>query len=170
MALIAGPHDGTDLLEAAMDELLDICNPPDSAPFRLVLPAGNNHLSRCHAQFSLSGGESRTLHWRVSPDDWTESSLEIWLPTDVDVSALEFSITAPDGEPSGSFLGGSAWDVLADGSTVGKVCYYPATTPVDRALVRFALAPTAGPTAGWRWPPPVCGRLWLATRRARTRS
>ena len=46
---IAGPHDGTALLEAAIDQLIA----SRATPLRVVLPAGNHYLARCHARFRL---------------------------------------------------------------------------------------------------------------------
>lgn len=157
--LIAGPHDGSDLLESAMDDLIESCNPPGIAPFRVVLPAGNSHLSRCHAHFSLPPGASRKLAWRVLPDDWTESSVEIWLPPGSDGKTLAFSITAPGGgQSTGTFFAGTAWDVEDNGQLVGKACYYPPATPAERALVRFAIAPTGWPDGGLPLAP---AGLWI---------
>jgi hypothetical protein len=77
---IAGPHDGTSILEAAMDQLIQLRQagvPP--APLAIVLPAGNAHLSRCQARFGLSAtGETESLAWRVQPDDATPSNLQIY--------------------------------------------------------------------------------------------
>jgi hypothetical protein len=156
---IAGPHDGSGLLEAAMDDLIQACNASDIEPFRVVLPAGNSHLSRCHAEFSLAPGDTQELHWRVLPDDWTESWVGVWLPPGVDVKTLAFEIIAPGGgQSSGSFVAGDAWDVVDGGKLVGKVCYYPPQTAAHRTLVRFAIAPTGAPDGGLALAPPG---LWL---------
>src|SRR4029078_6774332 len=74
---------------------------------RVVRPAGNNFLSRCHAQFALPASKSRQLAWRVLPDDWTESSLQIWLPgVRGDISRV--TIEAPDTSTTVAFNGGTA--------------------------------------------------------------
>lgn len=149
---IAGPHDGSSTFEVALDHLLDLCNPldtngfPTTPPFRVVLPAGNNHLSRCHARVSLSPGQQRELAWRVLPDDWTESYVEIWLPNGA--SSLTFNITAPDGQTTGAF---SAGNKLVHGSVavpLAIVFYYPPGLVGPRALVWFGLAPTSAPDGG----------------------
>jgi len=75
--LIAGPHDGTSELERALDAMVQAR--PDK--LRFVLPAGNSHLSRCHAKVKFTQlGQVVDLAWRVQPDDQTPSLLEIWLP------------------------------------------------------------------------------------------
>lgn len=145
--MIAGPHDGSSLIEWAMDELIRLCDPP----LRIVLPAGNNHLSRCHACFSLDPGQSLALQWRVLPDDWTESYLDIWLPAGADASLVRVSITAPDGSISDAIAPDGAALLQADpaaaGPVVGLAVFYPALATGTRARIRVWLAPTGSPAA-----------------------
>lgn len=93
---LAGPHDGSGMIEAAMDHLCTLLG----GRLTLVLPAGNAYQSRTHANALLEktskGGkpDEVTLHWRVQPDDHSQSFLELWL---ADASPL------PD--PNASFKG-----------------------------------------------------------------
>lgn len=78
---LAGPHDGSSLLEAAMDELIERLG----GRLQITVPAGNGYQSRTHANAELPPRLARNdpglaLHWRVQPDDHTQSFLEIWLP------------------------------------------------------------------------------------------
>lgn len=140
---IAGPHDGSSLLETAIDDLIESCNATRTEPFRVVLPAGNNHLSRCHASLSLEPGASRTLAWRVLPDDGTESHVEIWLPPGTDTTTLSIAITAPDGATAtGRVFGGLASAFERNGQVVALAAYYLPETSATRAMVRFSMAPT----------------------------
>lgn len=136
---IAGPHDGSSALEMAMDELIACC----ASTLQVVLPAGNNHLSRCHAHFSLAPGQSRELGWRVLPDDWTESHLEIWLPPGS--PSLNVTIMAPDGAASAAFGWGEEQQLLDGAGLVGLASYYPPGGADARAMLRLSLAPTADP-------------------------
>ena len=78
---LAGPHDGTSILEAAMDQLIEL----QGGRLDIVVPAGNGYQSQTHANVTLGASESEgssdsvTLHWRVQPDDQTQSFLELWL-------------------------------------------------------------------------------------------
>jgi hypothetical protein len=78
---LAGPHDGTSILEAAMDQLIAL----HGGRLNIVVPAGNGYQSRTHANAllgaagSVTPGGSVTLNWRVQPDDQTQSFLELWL-------------------------------------------------------------------------------------------
>ncbi|KRB96794.1 hypothetical protein ASE11_15395 [Hydrogenophaga sp. Root209] len=86
---LAGPHDGSSILEAAMDQLIDLCE----GRLQVTVPAGNAYQSRTHANDTLAPGASVPLHWRVQPDDRTQSFLEIWLPDDA--QGIEISVTPP---------------------------------------------------------------------------
>ncbi len=97
---IAGPHDGTAPLEIAIEEHIARAA-AQGVTLRVVLPAGNSYLSRCHAETRLRGSGSRaTLRWRVQPDDQTPSFVEIWMPPRPAGAArqrLELTVTAPNG-------------------------------------------------------------------------
>lgn len=140
--LIAGPHDGSSLLEQAMDQIIASCN----STLRIVLPAGNSHLSRCHARFSIAPGAAQELGWRVLPDDWTESHVEIWLPAGG--GSLTVTITAPDGRPTTPFTWATRQDLLLGQNIVGQAQYLGPGLAGKHALVRLTLAPTASPQAG----------------------
>lgn len=71
---LAGPHDGSTVLDAALAQLVAL----HQGRLHIVLPAGNAYQGRTHANQTLSPGDSVTLHWRVQPDDHTPSFLEFW--------------------------------------------------------------------------------------------
>jgi hypothetical protein len=86
---LAGPHDGTSLLEAAMDELIGLLQ----GRLQIALAAGNGYQLRTHANATLQKNEQVALHWRSLPDDSTQSFVEIWVEEDRD--GLEIAITPP---------------------------------------------------------------------------
>jgi len=88
---LAGPHDGTSILEAAMDQLIDLYG----GRLRIAVPAGNAYQSRTHANDELRRNRPQHLHWRVQPDDRTQSFLEIWLPEGAD--DVRITVTPPGG-------------------------------------------------------------------------
>lgn len=140
---LAGPHDTTGILERAIDELMQLANATFDRALRIVLPAGNAHLSRCHASFSLGAGASHELNWRVLPDHRAESFLEIWYPDD---GVLDITVTSPTGVATIAFGVGVdyAWQPTA-GVTAGLVSFYPTLPPGNRRRIRISLAPTAWP-------------------------
>lgn len=86
---LAGPHDGTSLLEAAMDELISLLR----GRLQIALAAGNSYQLRTHANKTLSKNERATLNWQGLPDDSTQSFVEIWIEEDRD--GVEIEITPP---------------------------------------------------------------------------
>jgi hypothetical protein len=83
---VTGAHDGTALLETAMDELVRAYG-----ELGIVLAAGNAYGTRrdadselgrrasgCHAESLLPPGESKTFGLYVPPDKSIESYLELW--------------------------------------------------------------------------------------------
>ena len=85
----AGPHDGTSVLEAAMDELIDL----EGGRLQIVIPAGNAYQSRTHVNTTLSKNQSITLDWRGQPDDLTQNFLEVWIPAGA--QGIEITLTPP---------------------------------------------------------------------------
>ena len=90
---LAGPHDGTSLLEAAMDQLITLMG----GRLQLVLAAGNSYQRRTHANKTLSKKERVTLYWRGLPDDSTQNFVELWIEEGCD--GLEIRLTPPGGAP-----------------------------------------------------------------------
>lgn len=122
---IAGPHDGSSILEQALAEVVGT-----SGRFcKMTLAAGNAHRTRTHAMLSLAEGEGGELKWSVGPDHPFESFLEIWLPgadvrgfalSDADIANVFITVTPPDGSGSCSVRSGSGC-LLADEAQQGGV-------------------------------------------------
>lgn len=136
--LIAGAHDRSDLFVKAVDTLLASC-PPQFGRVELVLPSGNSHLSRCHAQLHLPKGKTRRLRWRVLPDDRTESGVQIRLPPGA--GAVHFSVRAPDGSTSPAVSSGFQ-STLNIGSAWVAQLHYPAVAATESTLLSLQIAPT----------------------------
>jgi hypothetical protein len=145
--LIAGPHDGSGLLEAAIDKLLIEHEAAGGKPARVVLPAGNNFLSRCHARFTVKANGFHELRWRVLPDDRTESSIDIWLPAGSNVNALSVLVTAPDGGTgTGPFTVNGGCQFPVAGTPVALASFEATgSTATPRPRITLWLAPTADP-------------------------
>jgi Subtilase family len=94
----AGAHDGTSILEEAMDELIRLSN----RKLVIVLPVGNHYEARGHAKFDLPTNSVKNKHkqkmlWQVLPDCSSSSFMEIWLPRE-NASLLEIELTDPNGK------------------------------------------------------------------------
>jgi hypothetical protein len=137
---IAGPHDGNGLLESAIDQL--VADRP--TPLRVVLPAGNHYLARCHAAFDLPAGASQALRWRVQPDNKASSFMELWLPKQTaggQRPQVEMRITTPTRESSGWIGPGQHWHWPNDGDVRFRAVNYD--PPGRRPRLFLAMAPTA---------------------------
>jgi hypothetical protein len=154
---VAGPHDGTSDLELAIDELL--AKRRAVAPVEVVLPSGNSHLARLHAQVIFERpGEEVDLRWRVLPDDRTPSFMEIWLPAHpapAGNSRVRLRITTPGGVRSGwldETAPGAGQRLFSDaGEVLCEARYRYVNEPTDRGMFLVALEPTR------RNQPLVCG-------------
>jgi len=155
--VIAGPHDGTGMLEAAVDQLLSAIDPAQ-ARFHVLLPSGNNHLSRCHARLTLRGGITRQLRWRVLPDDLSESLLVIRLPTGS--QGVRITVTTPDGDTSPPIPPGH-WGEIGLPGAAQAFLFYPPVPTLGRVLVTLMLAPTAAMAAGVALAPAGLWRIGL---------
>ena len=153
---VAGPHDGSSVLEKAIDEMVKLRN----GTLRVVLPAGNSHLARCHARFDLDKGGEQVLRWRVQPDDRTPSFQEIWLPerTHGIKPKVELKVVPPVGDQSDWIQEGEehVWQPASD--LLCKVLYLRPGPGRPRSMLFIALAPTAtlhatrdvAPSGTWR--------------------
>ena len=101
LGAFAGPHDGSSLLEAALDELIE-----QHAPrLQVVLAAGNSFQLAAHAGLELPAGATRQLRWHVPVDDPTENFVEVWATPAQGARcpdgrlALQARLTPPDGAP-----------------------------------------------------------------------
>lgn len=89
---LAGPHNGSAVLEAAMDDLIACCG----GRLTLAVAASNSYQARTHANLTLdAAAPAHTLHWRLPPDDRSQSFLELWVPPGSE--GLRVSLTPPAG-------------------------------------------------------------------------
>ena len=158
---IAGPHDGTGLLEGALDEMIEL----RTSPMEVVLPAGNNQLSRCHAHFGLAAADTRTLQWRVLPDDATPSFMEIWLPRDGGGAppGVEIQVAMPSGDTSPWVKSGTVvtWQ-RAGKNVLCLIAYFAKVAQSDRSMILIGIAPTVTQLPSWDVAP--SGRWTVAIR------
>lgn len=80
----AGPHDGSSVLEQAIDWRLKRAREELGLRVKLVLPAGNARQEKLHAVAEVSQQQPATFIWNNPPDDPSESFVELWLPNDGD--------------------------------------------------------------------------------------
>ena|GEM_PF-2742764 len=97
---IAGPHDGTTIIEAALAEIAS------DGKVRIVLAAGNTSGKRVHGMRSIRRRDPGRFDVMVPPDNPRESFVEVWLPahdiegTLLDPADFTIVVVPPDGSPS----------------------------------------------------------------------
>lgn len=72
----AGPHDGSSMIERALDELLLL----RQRNFAIVVAAGNARRSECHLRRTVRKNRSALLRVNLVADDVTDTFVEIWYP------------------------------------------------------------------------------------------
>jgi len=135
---LAGPHDGSSLLEAAMDELITLLG----GRLQIVLAAGNSYQLRTHANKTLSKGERITLDWRGQPDDSTQSFVELWIEEDRE--GLEIRLTPPGCAPLPALKLGESRMWTNGGKQPLCALIYPETVATGRrgTCALLAVAPS----------------------------
>ena len=159
---IAGPHDGTAPLESAIDQMIAA----RAAPLRVVLPAGNHYLARCHARFNMAAAQPlvrpvEALQWRVQPDDQSASFVEIWLPHSQGAQPLpqvEVRVTTPTGVTSPWIAPGGDWKWPSSTNVRFHAQSIYTFPPGGRPHILLSIAPTSqlsaapqtAPSGTWR--------------------
>jgi Subtilase family len=72
----AGPHNGSSMIERALDELLE--KRPDN--FAIVLGAGNARAEHCHTRRTVRVNNSALLRVVLPAGDTTDTFVELWYP------------------------------------------------------------------------------------------
>jgi hypothetical protein len=146
---LAGPHDGTSLIETAIDEILD-----KRRNLIVVVAAGNAAEEKWHAFGELPAANAKLgpsgparFTWRVLPEDVTDSFVEIWFRSDSPSAydGIKVRVTPPGGKPLG-------WKRLDEQLVLGTTRFPHAGMFLGRgrgvmgkdAMALLALAPTAG--------------------------
>lgn len=93
--VLAGPKDGTGLIEAEIARMVAARN-AEGVPTAVVLPAGNGHRDRCRAELALGPGQTGEVSLRLMPDDQSVTFVEIWLDG---LERLRLGISPPQGAP-----------------------------------------------------------------------
>ena len=134
----AGPHDGTSMLERAID--VAFSSSSSGGRHVLVVAAGNQFDEQIHWKSEIPANDSaEPIAWQILPDDNTDSHLEIWPASSTPRDALEklqVSITPP-GQPASPFVNwGDVW-MIPDGAS-------SSTNPRALAAVIFSKNPPNG--------------------------
>jgi len=137
----AGPHDGSSLIESALEELLKF----RANNFAIVLAAGNSRNDRGHALRTVRRDRSILLRLMLTDGDTTDTFVETWYEGP---EPLQLRVRAPDGVWS-SWIGQGEEMLMrassADRDVVAMIRHDRWVPNGKGALALLALAPTAQP-------------------------
>ena len=139
----AGPHDGSTLLEEALDELLEQV-PQNLA---IVLAAGNARQLACHARRTVCFERSALLRVMLPPGDMTDSFVELWFDPP-ETGALQSRVRSPNQQWSPWVSAGEQVVVRSDDTNqeVMALLRQDDTVPNGRrSMVLLAVCATAQP-------------------------
>lgn len=160
----AGPHDGSSLIERAMDAISE--QQQKKRGFLIVLPAGNAFNSQGHAQLELANGQPQELTWNVRFDDPTESFCELWWPKG-HWKDLEITLLDPSGKELHwlhSMQGEAMSTNAADQCVAALLGAEVPAAGDEKSQVLIALSPTKANSDGLRVNP----GLWKIRLRNRS--
>jgi hypothetical protein len=144
-----GPHDGSSILERALDELIaGHKSAIGEQNLHIVVPSGNALDRSVHAQLHLRTGQADTMLWDIAPNDPSDSFLELWVPYPQTTASpapatIRVRVTPPGGAPSPWVSPGASRRLMADGQTLALVI--GAAIPCQSetgAMLLLAVGPT----------------------------
>jgi subtilisin family serine protease len=111
----AGPHDGTTLVEQALDAFVT------SRPGRaIVQSAGNYRRAPIHATEAIVDGRAATLVWEVSSRDTTTNELDVWYPG---ADRLAIELRDDRGERVARALPDEHGPIVVNGELIGRYAH-----------------------------------------------
>lgn len=168
---LAGPHDGSSVLEAAIEQLIALRG---ADHLQVFIPAGNGYQDRTHANQALAPGESVTLSWHVQPDDRTQSFLELWLgsagaASTVNGEQVGIEVSLPGGSALAPMTAGSA-GCWPSAQSPKLALVYPRRSALGHhgTCALLALCPTASHHPGDRLAPAGTWRITVRNHSAET--
>lgn len=142
-----GPHDGTALIDEAIDELIRT-----HSKLAVTVAAGNAADEHWSATGTASRNAPAMLRWRVMPDDDTDSFLELWLQPagrgrGKSACAATLTVTPPFPCPASPAVAAGDSALLRDDGhrPVARLSVLADSALGQGPVALLALAPTHGP-------------------------
>lgn len=139
----AGPHDGSSLIEQAMDELIK----SEGGWFVVVLGAGNARNASCHARRRIRKDRSGLLRVGLEEGDYTDTYVEVWFDPTPCIGRVEARVRTPTGDWSPWVKPDHGLQLVSsdDGRPVARLSFQRNPPNGGKPLLLLALAPTAAP-------------------------
>lgn len=138
---LAGPGDATNFVANSIQYEIDTFQRLTGRKMRVVIAYGNSWRSDLVAELKLAKDEEKSVDWRILPDGYSSSYLEIRVPTG---SGATVTLTPPDGgKPVKWSFGAPSTAINSPSSSavVGQILPLPNETRAHAVLI--AIAPTA---------------------------
>jgi hypothetical protein len=135
----AGPHDGSSLIERAMDQLLEA-----RPRMQIVIAAGNARRLGLHARRVATASTTALFRIDIAPGDRTDTFIEFWYPKRG--PKPEFRVRLPDGDWSG-WIGQNGEVLLNDpaGDPMAAFIHRRQVPDGGRSMALLAIGPTEAP-------------------------
>ena len=140
----AGPHDGSSLIEQALDEIIEL----RGKNLAIVLGAGNGHQAACHVKRAAQVDRSALLRIGLEPGDFTDTYVETWFePGEPLLDRVRARARTASGDWSGWVGVGQAAEMREVGEQrpVARLSFQQNPPNGERPLLLLAMAPTARP-------------------------
>lgn len=140
----AGPHDGSSLIEQALDELVQT----HAGRLAIVLGAGNGHQAACHLRRSVRPERSALLRVHLDKGDLTDTFVETWFsPCGALLPRLRARARAGDGNWSDWIGPGYSVQMREPGDprALARLSFQDSVPNGSKPLLLLALAPTDRP-------------------------
>ncbi|PSL79655.1 hypothetical protein C7T35_36350 [Variovorax sp. WS11] len=123
----AGPHDGSSLLERALDDAIEARRARGGST-DIVIPAGNSRNQDLHMRLEVGKDELQKIIWQNIPHNPTTQFIEIWLDTAGNPHDCQIRVSKPQ----------EAWPAAQDGwIEVGQM----ARIEENNELIAMVVAP-----------------------------
>lgn len=159
----AGPHNGSSLLECAIDELVVGHHAAGKPAVHVFIAAGNAFAARSHAvltdkDFAAPDKEgrrrSRTLVWHVPPDAEAPSFMELWMPAQL-LERKPVLCVKPPGDAGFQIEPGQAVTWPQQGAPQATIVFLELSSRgKDEPMALLAISPTAAAMGDGRTPAP----------------
>jgi hypothetical protein len=144
---LSGPHDGSSILEEAMDQLIDL----RKGRLQIVLPVSNSYQLRTHANVTLpcidpetlQKTKHATLYWKGLPGDTTQNFLELWFPQGAKSITIEITPPGRDALPSLTFGESRIWTDGGNKPLCALIYPKMVATGKNGTSALLAIAPTS---------------------------
>jgi hypothetical protein len=162
---IAGPHDGTTILEKALDELCDnpfltaeafktlglnLAMEPIAPKINVVLAAGNTVGKGIHGMRAVSKRLPGKFWLMVPAHNPRESYLELWIPAGAALEKLSFTVTPPGAAASNHSLNCKVGQTFKmqrpDGSALAGVTFAKRVCQSDGTIMQTMFLLSIAPT------------------------